>query len=222
MKGSSFINPTEYFFKQAMEAVPENKNEIDNFVSSILNMETCVLCKNEYNFTNHLPRIMIHCGHTFCHDCIKKVYRSLRLRCPLCQKLIKNVLSLDRLPINHSIFHKIAQKFNSENEGEDIDAQAVLYSQFAGGGKLKRRNSDEEKREEYEYLQCIKHGERYRHFICLTDNNLLCRLCAENSHAKEECDVVDLYEIEDVVDFLRKRNLLPVDHSDRDESINSV
>lgn len=36
----------------------------------------CGLCKEIYNETNKIPRILISCGHTFCHSCLNNKIQS--------------------------------------------------------------------------------------------------------------------------------------------------
>lgn len=59
-----------------------------------------------------MPRILIHCGHTFCTECLIKFHKNYRVRCPLCLKLIRNIDIIDRLPINHTIFNTICTEIN--------------------------------------------------------------------------------------------------------------
>jgi hypothetical protein len=72
-----------------------------------LNTKNCVLCKENYNFDNRIPRILIHCGHTFCTECLLNFYNNERIRCPLCLKLVKSLETIERLPVNHTIFTKM-------------------------------------------------------------------------------------------------------------------
>jgi len=55
---------------------------------------------------------MIHCGHTFCTECLIKFHKDYRVRCPLCLKLIRNIDIIERLPINHTIFHTLCTEIN--------------------------------------------------------------------------------------------------------------
>jgi hypothetical protein len=53
----------------------------------------------------------------------------------MCLKLVKYIDSIERLPINHSIYHYLAAKENEKilREGrnrEMIDASKVLFSEF--------------------------------------------------------------------------------------------
>jgi len=67
-------NPTTFFFKQAENPPDLYRKEIDEFVSKLLDKEKCGLCKKNYDTNLHVPRIMIHCGHTFCTPCLTKFY----------------------------------------------------------------------------------------------------------------------------------------------------
>jgi hypothetical protein len=109
-------NPTAFFLQQSSNPTGEFKDKINDFVSKLLNLKTCVLCKNEYNFTDKIPRILVHCGHTFCSACLKNFYKNRRIRCPMCLKLIKNIDSLERLPVNHTIFSKMAEECKEDHK----------------------------------------------------------------------------------------------------------
>ena len=113
---------------------------------------------------------------------------------------------------------------------EAIDSQTTLYQQFAAvqnakvpgdeglegqidakdidpafqndskqNNGIKMKNGDVEA----EYKICNLHPDRLKHFFCLIEKLTLCRVCAENDHAKESCIVVDLYEVEDIGDLLQ-------------------
>ena len=109
-------NPTSFFFSQAANPTQEYRPQIDLLVSTLIDMKKCVLCKQDYTLTDRIPRILIHCGHTFCTPCLRNFYRNLRIRCPLCLKLVKNIEFLERLPVNHTIFTKIAEELNEKNK----------------------------------------------------------------------------------------------------------
>jgi hypothetical protein len=71
-------NPTTFFFKQAENPPDLYANEIGEFVSRLLSKDKCQLCKEDYDTLLHIPRIMIHCGHTFCTPCLTKFYTYAR------------------------------------------------------------------------------------------------------------------------------------------------
>ena len=77
-------NPTKYFFEQAelenADPDPNTSQKIDQFVAKLINMDRCPLCRKDYStdFKDpHVPRILIHCGHTFCHACLTEFYTLL-------------------------------------------------------------------------------------------------------------------------------------------------
>lgn len=228
-KTKHFTNPTEFFFHQSMNPPTEYRQQIDEFVSKLIDLKKCVLCKSLYDIQTHVPRILIHCGHTFCTPCLNDFFRNFRVRCPLCLKLIKNIENIERLPINHTIFSILAGEHNAKKPKgqEEIDLKEVLLAQFAQQSKseglpgpmdpklnnfmaqdtqmqmqqpLKTIPNDKNNEEELDY--CEFHNERVKHFYCLKHKSLTCRVCTELMHGKEDCAIVDLYEVEDVGEFL--------------------
>jgi hypothetical protein len=111
-------NPTAYFLQQSANPTTEYRDKINEFVGKLVNLKTCVLCKGDYNLNDRIPRIMIHCGHTFCSACLKNFHKNRRVRCPLCLKLIKNIDTLERLPVNHTIFSKMAEELKEKSKKE--------------------------------------------------------------------------------------------------------
>ena len=63
-------NPTTYFFQQAENISDPYHEDIQELVSKLINMDVCPLCKFNYDPFERIPRIMIHCGHTFCTPCL--------------------------------------------------------------------------------------------------------------------------------------------------------
>lgn len=228
-KAKHFTNPTEFFFHQSMNPPTEYRQQIDEFVSKLIDLKKCVLCKSLYDMQNHIPRILIHCGHTFCTPCLSDFFKNFRVRCPLCLKLIKNIESIERLPINHTIFSTLAGEHNSKKPKgqEEIDLKGILFAQFAQQSKsealpnpdkmdpkinnfmmndaqlaqpLKTATNEKNPDEELDY--CEFHNDRIKHFYCLKHKSLTCRVCTELMHGKEGCALVDLYEVEDIGEFL--------------------
>lgn len=67
-------NPTTYFFEQAEREEDQHYEGIDKLVNNLLDTTKCPLCKAAYNLRENLPRIMVHCGHTFCTPCLAQFY----------------------------------------------------------------------------------------------------------------------------------------------------
>mmetsp|Transcript_25430 Transcript_25430/g.25187 ORF Transcript_25430/g.25187 Transcript_25430/m.25187 type:complete len:189 (+) Transcript_25430:3-569(+) len=147
-------------------------------------LDFCQFCGKKYNVGERIPRILVHCGHTFCTDCLNKIHKRNRIRCPLCTKLIKNIETAEKLPLNMNILYEVIQKdnilaeveFDFENENEMAD-------------KL-----------------CERHEDRIKHFYCSNHQTIFCRECIRDDHTDSECFVVDLYEIQKMRD-LQKQNM---------------
>ena len=73
-------------------------------------MDQCICCGLTYNAGERIPRIMVHCGHTFCTECLTLLHHNYRIRCPLCRKLIKQIENVERLPLNINILYEVVQR----------------------------------------------------------------------------------------------------------------
>ena len=120
---------------------------------------------------------MVHCGHTFCTECLSQLHHNYRIRCPLCRKLIKNLETVERLPLNINILYEVVSRDPLLSK-MDFDDDAMLSEQ----------NLEEK--------LCIKHQERVKHFYCSNHKTVFCRECIKEKHIEDSCFVVDLYEIE--------------------------
>lgn len=72
-------------------------------------LDKCHFCGLRYNVGERIPRILVNCGHTFCTQCLNDICFNSRVRCPLCRKLIKNLDSVERLPLNINILYEIVE-----------------------------------------------------------------------------------------------------------------
>ena len=225
-----FSNPTEFFFHQSMNPPTQYRTQINEFVNKLIDLKKCVLCKSLYDMENHVPRILIHCGHTFCTPCLVDFFKNFRVRCPLCLKLIKSIENIERLPINHTIFSALAEEINAKKPKgkEDIDLKGILLAQFSQSkpepvvipdeldSKVFMENEAQlnqplktipnEKNPDEELDYCEFHNDRVKHFYCLKHKSLTCRVCTELIHGKEGCAIVDLYEVDDIGEFLNQAN----------------
>ena len=135
------------------------------------NLHLCQICEQQFNIGERIPRIMVNCGHTFCTKCLTENLINGRLRCIVCKKLIKNLESVDKLPLNINILYEIAEndeilekiKFDKEDETSNL---------------------------------CTKHSDRVSHFFCSKHRTIFCRECIKIDHTDDSCFVVDLYEIQ--------------------------
>jgi hypothetical protein len=93
-------------------------------------LDICQFCGFKYNVGERIPRILVHCGHTFCTNCLTKLFKNNRVRCPLCKKLVKNLENVERLPLNINILYEVVEKdpilkdLNFDFDEEDEDEMA--------------------------------------------------------------------------------------------------
>ena len=135
-------------------------------------LDFCCYCGEKFNVGEKIPRILIHCGHTFCTECLSTLHHNYRVRCPICRKLVKQVESVDKLPLNFNILYEI------------VERDYIL------------RDINFEDEDCIECLLCEKHDQRVQHFYCSNHLTVFCRECIKEDHTDERCFVVDLYEIE--------------------------
>ena len=136
-------------------------------------LDICGVCKLKYNIGDRIPRILVNCGHTYCTSCLTKYYRKQRIRCPCssCKKLVKNLESVEQLPLNITIFGEIVQN----------DPLILLLI-------------DSEGQNSYTSI-CNLHEEKQKHFFCSFHETNFCRECIKLSHTDDKCCVIDLCDI---------------------------
>lgn len=147
-------------------------------------LDTCQMCLKKYNVGERIPRILVNCGHTFCTNCLSKVFKRNRVRCPLCRKLLKSLENVERLPLNINILYEI------------VDKDPIL-------SKVNFDNEDDDQDEKL----CKHHSDRVKHFYCSNHQTVFCRECIRISHNEEACFVVDLYEIQKMQQ-LQRQNMM--------------
>lgn len=131
----------------------------------------CGVCKLVYNVGDRIPRILVNCGHTYCTNCLTKYYRKNRIRCPFCKKLVKNLESVEQLPLNINTFSEIVQTDTKLLDMLDPDSNDSYAS------------------------VCKHHTEKQKHFYCSYHKLHFCRECIKLYHRDDNCCVVDLCDI---------------------------
>ena len=100
-------------------------------------LDICQFCALKYNVGERIPRILVHCGHTLCTNCIQQLHHKDRVRCPICRKLIKQLESAERLPLNINILYEVVEKdpilarTSFDFEDEDEESLCLLYTSDA-------------------------------------------------------------------------------------------
>ena len=135
-------------------------------------LDICGVCKQTYNVGDKIPRILVNCGHTFCTSCFTKYYRKNRIRCPFCKKLVKNLESVEQLPLNICIFSECVENNKDLLEILDPESNNSLNS------------------------PCDIHPQKTQHFYCSLHKINFCRECIKLDHRDENCCVVDLIDID--------------------------
>ena len=138
--------------KASAKSKTSNSIEIGDYEDR--GLDFCQFCGYKYNVGERIPRILINCGHTFCTDCLTKLYnsKSSRVRCPLCHKLIKNLESVERLPLNMNILYEIIEKDEILSKVEfDFDNDEEMTSKL-----------------------CADHEDRVKHFYCSNHQTIFC------------------------------------------------
>lgn len=154
---------------QRMERQPEIQIQGDYKTRGL---DFCYHCGQHFNVGDKIPRILVHCGHTFCTECLQSLHHDNKIRCPICRKLVKNLDSADRLPLNFNILNEIVER----------------------DPVLRELNFEDE-----DCIECLldpKHDNRVMHFYCSYHGTVFCRESIREEHTHEQCFVVDLYEIE--------------------------
>lgn len=154
-------------------------------------LDICGVCKKRYNLGDRIPRILIHCGHTFCTSCLIKYHHVDHIRCPCCKKLINNIDSpskIETLPLNLNIFGELVK----------TDPVVMMYIDPENANSLTSA--------------CSNHPEKQKHFYCSYHEVNFCRECIKTFHKQNECCVVDLYDIDKLFQLneqnIRKNNLI--------------
>lgn len=146
-----------------------NTNIATDYISRQLDI--CGVCRQKYNVGDRIPRILVNCGHTYCTSCLSKYYRKNRIRCPFCRKLVKNLESVEQLPLNISMFSEAVQ--------DDADLLDILETESSNS-----------------YTStCPVHSEKTQHFYCSLHKVNFCRECIKLGHRDDNCCVVDLNDI---------------------------
>ena len=148
-------------------------------------LDICGVCKKKYNLGDRIPRILVHCGHTFCTSCLIKYHHVDHIRCPYCKKLINNIDSpskIESLPLNLNIFGELVKN----------DPLVMMFIDPENPNSLTSL--------------CPIHSEKQKHFYCSFHEQNFCRECIKTSHKQNECCVVDLYDIDKLFQ-LNEQNL---------------
>ena len=109
-KKAAAKDPTQFFLNQNLQ-IPEQKKKLAyEFSKRLLNNQKCPICNKDYDLNEHVPKILIQCGHTFCISCLEMFFKNYLIRCPMCLKLLKRLRAVDVLPTNHTIHARLIKE----------------------------------------------------------------------------------------------------------------
>ena len=189
LNNTNTINKSEISTTTTEKPRMPRKKLVQDYASR--GLDICGVCKKKYNLGDRIPRILVHCGHTFCTSCLIKFHHVDHIRCPYCKKLINNIDSpakIESLPLNLNIF------------GELVKTDPVVMMLI-----------DPENPNGLTSL-CSIHSEKQKHFYCSFHENNFCRECIKSFHKLNECCVVDLYDIDKLFQLneqnIRKNNMI--------------
>jgi len=87
----------------------------------------CVLCVESYNLKEHLPRVLVHCGHTLCTKCLEAIIQRPNASCPLDKTKFKpEYRTIDAFPINFALRDQIEESLGWEVCGKHGNKMEVF------------------------------------------------------------------------------------------------
>ena len=112
----------------------------------------CSICFERYNAKNKIPKVL-HCGHTFCLECLNKMKIKSKniLECPICRKK-ESFENTDDLSTNRVIYDLLYNPTQEEDliiEEKNKFKIIIIGSAFTGKTSLLHRCIKKKFNEEY-------------------------------------------------------------------------
>jgi hypothetical protein len=167
----------------------------------------CPLCEGLYNLTTKLPILLSMCGHTFCQDCINKLYdpNSQILTCPEDNLKMENIQNLEILPKNVTLLNLMQKiqkrKINSsmsvttDNKSSLLDNPTNFpHRHTLSVIPLPTNLFENQNIQNNIFNTCLQHR-RPLEIVCLDHRIKICTSCAlfgdhKNHNLKSEDDIV--------------------------------
>ena len=121
--------PIDALFTNAAEGDSETALKAKEFQKQLFSLENCLACGLPFEIGSRVCRLLPQCGHGLCGVCIEPLLQYQILRCPICMKGLKDVSSIDRLPVHGLAFSHLFVK-------EKLD-RLLLPEKDEGDNKLK-------------------------------------------------------------------------------------
>lgn len=185
-------DPAKFFLFQDKLLTETQKTSARTYSTEVLNLQNCTICQQNFDLHIKAPRVLIHCGHTLCTQCLYLFFKDQRIRCPICKRVVKRLRIVEILPLNHIIHKLLIEKENVKKDPCNLKLR--LPSDVV---------TSLNETDEADIPFCDDHGERYKHFYCNKDMELYCRACLEEDGYGCGHHIVDLYLLKpELVNFI--------------------
>ena len=112
----------------------------------------CGICFKRYNHNEKKP-ISLPCGHSFCFECVKQLYKHQMIKCPYDK--ISHHSSPENLPVNYSVLTALPMGAQPEKDDDEVaPGQAGKNVKF-----------------------CEIHPTKKVKFYCKNDRTMFCSKC---------------------------------------------
>jgi len=126
----------------------------------------CGICFKPYNHNEKKP-ISLPCGHSFCFECIKQLYKHQMIKCPYDKIAHHN--SPENLPVNYSVLTALPMGVSPGANGEEADPNKATPS----------------------VKFCDIHPSKKVKFYCKNDRSMFCSKCILK-HTEMKHDVIQI------------------------------
>jgi hypothetical protein len=156
----------------------------------------CGICFKPYNHNDKKP-ISLPCGHSFCFECTRQLYKHQMIKCPYDK--ISHHQTPENLPVNYQVLTALPMGVqNNNSQGEEADSQnqptnAIRYCEIHPSKKVK--------------------------FYCKNDRSMFCSKCILK-HTEMKHDVIQISpKIEEMKKMIEEM-ILEVDKHDQSIAVN--
>jgi len=126
----------------------------------------CGICFKPYNHNDKKP-ISLPCGHSFCFECTKQLYKNMVIKCPYDK--ISHQKSPENLPVNYQVLTALPMGVAAEEaegtEGTEKDKTVVKF--------------------------CEIHPQKKVKFFCKNDQSMFCSKCVLK-HTEMKHEVIQI------------------------------
>ncbi|XP_063888137.1 uncharacterized protein LOC135115370 [Scylla paramamosain] len=89
----------------------------------------CDVCREDYTTTTTKRPLILHCGHTFCRECVEVLARRGLIRCPTCRKC--EMRSLASIPTN-TVMISMLEDWGNQGDNDSCNGMSKGKSSCTG------------------------------------------------------------------------------------------